>query len=189
TYPRLIGLLPFGAAVFGILFFTLLLTLGIDSAFSLVEAGVAGGIDKWKKTRLAVNLAVSTALFLVGVIYATRAGLMWLDLIDNYMTNIGLTFVGMIECLAVGWFFGAGRLRRHVNEVSDFKIGRWWDFCILVLTPAVLFYILAVNVRDAIAAPYGGYPPWAQFAGGWGLIAFTVAASVVLMLIPSKGDR
>ncbi|MBU0708114.1 sodium-dependent transporter [Patescibacteria group bacterium] len=182
TYPTIINHLPFAPALFGFLFFTLLLTLGIDSAFSLVEAGVAGGMDKWKFARLPVNLTVSTILFVIGILYTTKAGLYWLDIIDHYMTNFGLAFVGIMECIVVGYVFGAKKMREHVNATSDFKIGYWWDFCILFLTPAILFAMICLNLWDRINAPYEGYPAWAQIAGGWGLLG--VVCVVALLLTP-----
>lgn len=182
TYPLIINHLPFLPALFGFLFFTLLLTLGIDSAFSLVEAGVAGAIDKWKRARLPVNLTLSTILFVIGILYTTKAGLYWLDIIDHYMTNFGLAFVGIMQCLVVGYVFGAKKLREHVNSTSDFKIGYWWDFCILFLTPAILFAMICLNLWDRINAPYEGYPQWAQIAGGWGLLG--VVCVVALLLTP-----
>ena len=47
TYPTVVSLLPFAASIFGVLFFIMLLTLGIDSALSLVEAVVAGGLGAY----------------------------------------------------------------------------------------------------------------------------------------------
>jgi NSS family neurotransmitter:Na+ symporter len=42
TYPTAISMLPSGRATFGVLFFLMLFTLGIDSAFASVEAVVLG---------------------------------------------------------------------------------------------------------------------------------------------------
>ncbi|RKY95930.1 MAG: sodium-dependent transporter, partial [Candidatus Hydrothermota bacterium] len=46
TYPTIINHLPL-APLFGILFFLMLLTLAVDSAFSMVEGGAAALIDKF----------------------------------------------------------------------------------------------------------------------------------------------
>lgn len=180
TYPAIINELPLAPKVFGALFFLLLLTLGIDSAFSLVEAGVAGVIDKWKFPRIAVNASVSLIAFLIGVIYATRGGLYWLDIVDYYLNNFGLTTIGLLECIIIGYVLGAPKVREHVNKTSEIKIGYWWDVCIKYITPAILIFMLVRSAYLVLNEAYGGYPAWAQFAGGWGLLLLLAGIGVLL---------
>ena len=47
TFPTAISKLPALNALFGVVFFVALLTLGIDSAFALQEAFTTGFHDKW----------------------------------------------------------------------------------------------------------------------------------------------
>ncbi len=180
TYPTIINNLPLAPQVFGVLFFILLLTLGIDSAFSLVEAGVAGIIDKWKFPRVAVNAGVSFIAFLIGVVYATKGGLYWLDIVDHYLTSFGLTMIGLLECIIIGYVLGARKVREHVNKTSEIKIGYWWDVCIMYITPGVLVFMFMRSAYLALNSAYEGYPAWAQFAGGWGLILLLTGFGVLL---------
>ncbi|HOO57344.1 MAG TPA: sodium-dependent transporter [bacterium] len=189
TFPTIINNLPFWASAFGLLFFMLLLTLGIDSAFSLVEAGVAGAIDKWKTPRVIVNGIVSFAAFIIGVIYTTNAGLYWLDIIDYYFTSYGLALVGILECIVLGYVYGTRRIREHVNKTSDFKIGIWWDICIKYITPAMLIWMFIQTARELISNPYSGYPAWAQCVGGWGLLIFMIVFAIVLSLFKSRDGK
>jgi NSS family neurotransmitter:Na+ symporter len=204
TYPLIINKLHFIPQVFGVMFFLLLLTLGIDSAFSLVEAGVAGAIDKWGFNRITVNAAISFLAFGIGVLYTTHAGLYWLDIVDFYLTNYGLAIVGILECVLVGYVYGADKIREHVNRTSDIKIGIWWDLCIKVVTPIILLWMILAklfNVSGLFAKlagsehsaetwrqvlfnpPYEGYPAWAQIAGGWGLLLALFAVALVITMI------
>jgi NSS family neurotransmitter:Na+ symporter len=42
-------------------------------------------------------------------------------------------------------------------------------------TPAVLIITLILNIIKEIKEPYGGFPRWTLFVGGWGvLIAFLI---------------
>ena len=208
TYPLIINKLHFIPQVFGVMFFMLLLSLGIDSAFSLVEAGVAGAIDKWKFPRVAVNAVISFLAFLVGVLYTTRAGLYWLDIIDNYLTNYGLAIVGIIECIVVGYVLGARKIREHVNKTSEIKLGVWWDICIKVITPVMLFWMIIMKLFNMSGIwslitgtgkgpiknlifnpPYENYPTWAQIAGGWGLLAALLIIGIILALIKDREEQ
>ena len=180
TYPTIISMLPFAAGVFGILFFLMLLTLGIDSAFSLVEAGAASIVDKFKLKRIYVNIGFGIIAMLIGIIYTTRSGLYWLDIVDHFMNNYGLLVVGIIECIAIGYFYNHKQLREYANSKSDFTIGPWWDFCIKFLTPIVVGILFATNIIERLKAPYEGYSRFAEFLGGWLLIILFIIIAFLL---------
>jgi NSS family neurotransmitter:Na+ symporter len=180
TYPTIIQLLPFGSVVFGVLFFLMLLTLGIDSAFSLVEAGAASLIEKYKLKRIHVNIGFAIIAGLVGLVYTTRSGLYWLDIVDYFMNNFGLLVVGILMCVAVGWFYKHEEIREYANSKSDFTIGKWWDFSIKYFTPIVVGALFITNVVDRVKAAYGGYSRIAEFIGGWLVIIVFVVVAVIL---------
>ncbi len=180
TYPTIIRLLPFGSLVFGVLFFLMLLTLGIDSAFSLVEAGAASLIEKFKWKRVHVNIGFAVVAGLIGLIYTTRSGLYWLDIVDYFMNNFGLLVVGILMCVAVGWFYKHEEIREYANSKSDFTIGRWWDFSVKYLTPIVVGALFVTNVVERVKAAYGGYSRIAELLGGWLVIMVFVVVAVIL---------
>ena len=179
AYPTIINLLPFGAAIFGIIFFLMLLTLGIDSAFSLVEAAVAGGMDRWGIPRRVTNVSICVFGFLGGLIYTTKAGLYILDVVDHFLSNFGLVLVGLLECILIGYILKSKTLREYVNSISEFRLGKAWDFSIKILTPTVLIILLVFNLIERIRTPYGGYPVWI----GWTvLLGFLVIAWLIVNL-------
>jgi NSS family neurotransmitter:Na+ symporter len=180
TYPTIIRLLPFGSVIFGVLFFLMILTLGIDSAFSLVEAGAASLIEKYNLKRIHVNIGFAIVAGAIGLIYTTRSGLYWLDIVDYFMNNFGLLVVGILMCVAVGWFYKHGEIREYANSKSDFTIGKWWDFCIKYFTPVVVSALFITNVVDRVRAAYGGYSRIAEVLGGWLVIAAFVTIAVIL---------
>jgi NSS family neurotransmitter:Na+ symporter len=180
TYPTIISLLPFAASIFGILFFLMLLTLGIDSAFSLVEAGAASIIHKFKIKRMHVNIGFGIIAFLIGIIYTTRAGLYWLDIVDNFMNNYGLLVVGILQCIAIGYFYNHREMREYANSKSDFTIGAWWDFSIKYLTPVVVGILFITNVIERFKSAYGGYTRLAEFLGGWLVLIIFIVIAVLL---------
>ncbi len=187
TYPTIIRLLPFGSVVFGVLFFLMILTLGIDSAFSLVEAGAASLIEKYKLKRVYVNVGFAIVAGIVGLIYTTRSGLYWLDIVDYFMNNFGLLVVGILMCVAVGWFYKHEEIREYANSKSDFRIGRWWDFCVKYLTPVVVGALFITNVIDRVKSAYGGYSRVAEVIGGWLVVAVFVVVAV--LLFKKKGRK
>jgi NSS family neurotransmitter:Na+ symporter len=187
AYPSIIGTLGKAAVFFGVIFFIMLLTLAIDSAFSLVEAVAAGFMDKYNANRLKVNFSVAIVGFLLALIFATRAGYYWVDIVDHFMNSFGLAVVGLLECLVIGYFYGTRILRDYVNSKSEFAIGRWWDVMIMFVTPAVLGISVALEIKDRIFASYEGYPRWAEFTAGWAIVIALPVIAVLLMR--SKGRR
>lgn len=186
TYPTIISMLPFAARIFGILFFLMLLTLGIDSAFSLVEAGAASVISKFKVKRIHVNIGFGIMAFVIGIIYTTQAGLYWLDIVDYFMNNYGLLVVGIVQCIAIGYFYNTKEMREYANSKSDFTIGRWWDFSVKYLTPIVVGILFLTNVYDRIMSSYGGYSRMAEFLGGWLVLIVFIAVAVILYKIKRR---
>lgn len=184
TYPTAIRLLPFIPAFFGVIFFILLLTLGIDSAFSQIEPYVAGFTDKWKLNKNWVLPIVCIVGFLIGIVFTTRGGLYWLDIVD-YFAIFGLTVVGFLECIVIGYIYKAHKMREYVNEVSEFRIGKWWDICIMIITPIILGVSFFRRVIELIQKGYGGYPTWATLIGVAIAIGIVVL-SFVLMSIKGK---
>ncbi|RMF54759.1 sodium-dependent transporter [Candidatus Woesearchaeota archaeon] len=185
VYPKAITMIPM-AALFGVIFFVTLLTLAIDSAFSLVEGVTTVVSDAWHKaSRPLVSLIVCALGFLAGIIFTTRAGLYFLDVVDHFATNFGLIIVGILECIAVGWVFGAEKLRKYINEVSDYKIGKWWSFCIKYLIPILLIYLIAVQFVAEMKANYEGYPNWAIVIG-WLVVLVPLAISFIVSYWPEK---
>jgi NSS family neurotransmitter:Na+ symporter len=169
TYPTAIAKLPGGAGVqsiFGIMFFLMILTLGIDSAFSLVEGIVTGLRDSFNLGREKVTFWVCLIGFTAGLLYTTRAGLYWLDVVDHWM-NWGLVIVGFLEAVLIGWFFNIRDASSDIDSTSEIKFGKLWIISVKYITPLVLLIIIISSIFKELKSPYERYPIWSLMAGGW----------------------
>jgi len=188
TYPTAISKMPWLPELFGLVFFVTLLSLGIDSAFSLVE-GVVGGLrDKWRVPRGTVTAVYCIVAFVLGLLYCTSAGLYWLDIVDHWMNNFGLAAVGLLECILIGYFASPREFRRYVNSVSEIRIGRWWDVMIRYVTPAILTASLFLSYVKLMRVGYGGYKAWALKVGGWHLAIALIVVAILLSLARGKRE-
>ncbi len=106
VYPAALAKLPIWIKFFGFLFFITLLLLGIDSAFSLLETVSAALSDKFDLSRPKATTIVAVISFTLGIPFATSAGLVWLDIVDHFLMCYSITFVAVMECIAVGWLLG-----------------------------------------------------------------------------------
>jgi NSS family neurotransmitter:Na+ symporter len=189
AYPTAITLLPALNSLFGVIFFITLLTLGIDSAFALQEAFTTGLHDKWKIKTEKLARGFILMVFPLSLIFTTKSGFYWFDIIDKWVCDFGLVLAGMVQCMAVGYLTDVQNFRVYLNNLSEIQLGRWWVIALRYVTPAVLFVILVMNLRAEFIQTYGGYPRWATWIGGWGvLILVAVVGWILTRLSESNSD-
>ena len=183
AYPQALSLMPAGN-LFGALFFLCLVVAGLSSSVSIIEAFTAAMVDKFGANRKKLVTLICVLGFLGSLVFATHAGLLWLDIVDHFITHYGLVTVGILECLLVGWLFSLPRLREHVNRISSIRLGRGWDFLIRIFVPGVLMVILAGDLVNELEKPYGGYSWTALILIGRDWLLLTLVGAFVLACRP-----
>ncbi|MHC1631723.1 MAG: sodium-dependent transporter [Methanotrichaceae archaeon] len=185
VFPKALSLLPGLKVLTAVAFFTYLVVAGLSSLVSLVEAFASAVMDKFemKRTR-AVNITVGVG-FLGSLIYATKGGLFWLDIVDHFINVYGLLVVGVLEAIAIGWIFGGDKIKNWVNKHSDVRAGIWWDLSIKLIVPLVLTWLIIKETLSNLAAPYGGYPQMAIYLG-MAVMIIGVLLSFVLSKIKTE---
>ena len=159
-------------AVFGAIFYLMLITLAIDSAFSIVEGISAAVSDKFHLPPKKVTIAVCSVAGVISLVYCSQAGLAWLDIVDNWTNQFNLILIGVLECLAVGWAFNLKKVHSEINRnTSKLKAPYWWiGSSVKVVSPILLIALFVWNIvvlfKDN-GGSYGGYPIWAQVIAGW----------------------
>ena len=186
TYPTIIKLLPFGAAFFGVLFFVMLATLAVDSAFSIVEGAVTAVRDQWKIKKKTLIRIFCLLGFGGGTLFCFGGGLFWIDIADHFINAFGIVLMGLLECIVVGWFFGAKKVRRYINDCSEIRLGVWWDICIMVITPGILIWTLVMNIKGYLSKAYGGYPQSILYWLGWGIVILPLLLGIIIPLLARK---
>jgi NSS family neurotransmitter:Na+ symporter len=188
VYPAALAKLPLWVTFFGYLFFVVLLLLGVDSAFSLLETVSAALSDKFDISRTTSTTITAAFSFLAGLPLATGAGLYWLDIIDHFIMAYAITFVAIVECLAVGWILGAKTFAREVNRTAEIKIGRTFSILIKFLTPLILGVTMVLSLIKEIKSPYEGYPKSAVIAIGLGTLVLLAVGALLLTAFKTKND-
>ena len=180
AFPYALAQLPY-SAWFGAVFFLALLTLGIDSAFSITESILASIVDKTGWSRGWTLIGMTVVGFLCGLVYCTRGGLDWLYAMDDFINSTwgGITLVGLLQCVVLGWLYRLGRLREHANERSDWKIGVWWEWIIRYAAPIVLSALFVWSLLDKVA-PASGF----LFEKNGDLIVPTFVGLLVAVIVP-----
>ncbi len=155
TYPVMLNKMGGGGTVFGILFFLLLVIAGLSSSISIVEAFATAVLDRAKVSRRWVVTVLCAIAFVLGLLFCTGTGLISLDIVDHFMLTYGLMVVAILECIIVGWFFTAKRLRAHLDDTAGMRFGPVIGIAMRLVITAVLvvtWYYLATEGPQTIGA-------------------------------------
>ncbi|RSK28446.1 sodium-dependent transporter [Bacillus sp. HMF5848] len=188
VFPAVINEFPALNGLFGFLFFASLVLAGLSSLISIVETFVAGVQDKFGVSRKASVLVGGGLAALISILFATRSGLYFLDVVDYFINSFGVALAGLIEVVAVAWFMRELKnLQAHANELSDIQLGAWWRICLGLITPLVLGYMMFDNIRTNLAENYGDYPTWFVTSFGWAIAGAAILIGVLFSLV--KWDK
>ena len=186
TFPTAISELPALNALFGICFFGALLTAGITSMVSILQAVVSGFHDKFDIENKKAVTIVLVPTFVISVLFITGAGMNILDIVDAFINNIGVATGGLIEVILITRFFNPEKLRQEANEFSNFSIGKWWIYSLRIVTTIVLGVMLFLNTKDFVEHGYGNYASADVNIFGWGCILFVVIFADFLTTLKGK---
>lgn len=197
VYPQaIVNLTDIGwfNALFGAIFYLMLITLAIDSAFSIVEGVSAAIADKFHIKPQKVTLTICIIAGVISILFITQAGLAWLDIVDNWANNVNLILIGVLECLAIGWTFSLSRVLSEVNKnAKRFKMPYWWfAVSIKFIAPVLLAGLFIWNMINLFVnngGSYGGYPMWAQLVAGWIISVLVFASGFIAKIVVKQKQK
>jgi NSS family neurotransmitter:Na+ symporter len=191
TFPAVINEMP-GGRVFGVVFFAALILAGFTSIISILLGVAASVQEKFGLTQRGSAITVSAICAVLSVLlFSTTTGLIALDTVDQFANNVGIVLSAILMTVLVVWVYRRGELlRRHLNAVSTFHVGKWWIVMIGFVGPVFLAIMLIDKLVSLVGEGYEGYPGWYVSLFGWGTILFVVVVAGVLTAVPWKGrDR
>ncbi|XP_064607886.1 sodium-dependent proline transporter-like [Liolophura sinensis] len=195
VYPTAVASMP-ASWVWAILFFLMLITLGLDSQFVLVETVTTAISDQFpcvRPYRSLTNLMYCVTLFVLGLTLCTNAGAYWLQIMDHYAGGWNVLIIAVCECWGVSLVYGIWRFLGDIEVMLGNRVcccctwtvcRLWWGFTWLILTPVGVLFILGFSLYDYEDATYGDeqFPTWAN-ALGWLMTLAVVAAIIITPII------
>jgi solute carrier family 6 (neurotransmitter transporter, taurine) member 6 len=135
--------------LWSVLFFLMLLCLGLNSQFAIVEVVVTSiqdGFSRWIRQNLVYHevlvLLVCAAAFFFGLPSMIQGGIYFFQLIDHYVGTISILFVAFFQITAIGWIYGVSRLTRNIKEMTSKHPSIFFRFCWALAAPAILIVSL-----------------------------------------------
>ena len=183
SYPMAISSLPL-APIWGIIFFLLLIAIGLDSAFAVIEATLPSTEEiSWHYSRKGVASIICFIGFLGGVIFTTRGGLYLLDIVDHWVEKYTMPSLIVLECILFAWLAPIDKIGYHIkNSWPKFAI-KPWKLIIRFLIPIILLVVFSGRIIEEGISNYQSYPRNILYIVGWGVFFLLITLSVIVGFI------
>ncbi|XP_070701058.1 sodium- and chloride-dependent betaine transporter-like [Pempheris klunzingeri] len=185
AYPHSTAMMPL-PQFWTVCFFLMLILLSVDTHFVTVECLITSISDLFPKLfrkrgrREMFVLSICTSFFLIHLMVVSEGGIYIFQLIDYYGTTRACHyFMGLSECLAVAWGFGADRVINIIEEMTGQRPSVFFKLCwkyVIPLLSLISFVLYLVDFKHLKINDRYIYPDWA-YALGW-----TMTLSSVLMV-------
>ncbi|XP_078536150.1 sodium-dependent serotonin transporter [Lissotriton helveticus] len=170
TYAEAIAKMP-ASTFFSIIFFLMLITLGLDSTFAGLEGVITALLDEfphvWGKRRELLVLGLISVCFLGALSTLTFGGAYVVKLFEEYATGPAVLTVVLLESIAVSWFYGITQFSSDVKEMLGFSPGWFWKICWVAICPIFLLFILCsfLSSPPELKLFDYSYPYWTTVLG------------------------
>ncbi|XP_060687915.1 sodium- and chloride-dependent neutral and basic amino acid transporter B(0+)-like [Hemiscyllium ocellatum] len=181
AYPEALAQLPW-ATLWSILFFFMLLTLGLDTLFASFETVITSLLDQFpeflRPKRLYLTAGLCLLFYFLGLLFVTQAGIYWLHLMDYFCTGWILIVVALLELIGLSWIYGINRFIKDIEMMigkRNWLFWLWWRACWILISPCILTAILVWSLTTFTPPTYGPveYSVW-SIALGWCMIIFCI---------------
>lgn len=182
-----------GATFWSIIFFLMLLTLGLDSLFGGLESVTTAlkDVRGFRKLRREVLSGLMCVVgFCIGLPMVTYSGEYVLQIFDSFAGNLPLLLIAIFECVGVCYCYGIKRFSDDIEFMTGSRPNIFWKICWMVVTPVAMLAILIASIvlmsqgkasyyawnQDKATYEKVPYPDWAVF-----IVVLLVLMSVVFI--------
>ncbi|XP_074543410.1 sodium-dependent neutral amino acid transporter B(0)AT1-like [Halichoeres trimaculatus] len=135
-----------GSPAWSVLFFVMLLCLGISSQIGTIEGVVVPLQDlkvfpqKWpQEAKTGVTCFVA---FIVCLLFAQNSGFYWVTLFDNFAGSVPLLFIGLFEMITVVYIYGIDRFNEDIKFMIGYRPSIFFQISWRVVSPLIVLVIL-----------------------------------------------
>uniref|UniRef100_A0A915L9S8 Transporter n=1 Tax=Romanomermis culicivorax TaxID=13658 RepID=A0A915L9S8_ROMCU len=173
AYPSGIMTLEF-SKFWSVLFFFMVILIGIDSQFCTMEGFFTAIIDEFpqylrkKHAREIFVAVVCFVSYLIGLSMVTEGGMWVFQIFDDYgASGWCLLWLLFFECIAISWLYGVDRWFDHLEDMIGHRPSAWWKFCWVWACPLCCVGVFIFSLLDYSGSKYNNQklPGWADGVG------------------------
>ncbi|KAG5684211.1 hypothetical protein PVAND_013450 [Polypedilum vanderplanki] len=138
-----------GSSFWAVLFFTMLLALGLGSQIGMLEGMLCTifDIDIFKRVRKPILTGILCGFcFIVGLIFCTGAGEYWLKMFDSFAGTLGLVVVAFMEMVAVVYVYGHKKFTEDIYQMTGYRPGLYWQLTWRYIGPGLMAFLLGASI-------------------------------------------
>uniref|UniRef100_A0A3Q2QZX0 Transporter n=1 Tax=Fundulus heteroclitus TaxID=8078 RepID=A0A3Q2QZX0_FUNHE len=176
AYPKALSLLP-GSSFWAVLFFLMILFLGLDSQFVCVESLATSITDLFpsrlrrKGARELLVLAIAVICFLLGLPFVTEGGMNLFRLVDSFgPSGTSLLIIACTETIVVSWIYGADRFYDNIEDMIGYRPSPVLKYCWMFVTPLICVLTMLYNLGKQNIFNVYGYAPGSSASAIAGLL-------------------
>uniref|UniRef100_H2MIR5 Transporter n=1 Tax=Oryzias latipes TaxID=8090 RepID=H2MIR5_ORYLA len=143
AYPRALSLIP-GSSFWAVLFFLMVLFLGLDSQFVCVESLATAITDLFPSrlrkpgAREILVLVIAVICFLFGLPFVTQGGVYLFTVVDYFgPSGTSLLVIACAETIVVAWIYGADRFLDNIEDMIGYRPFPMLKYLWLFVTPSI----------------------------------------------------
>uniref|UniRef100_A0A4W6G0P5 Transporter n=1 Tax=Lates calcarifer TaxID=8187 RepID=A0A4W6G0P5_LATCA len=170
-----------------VMFFLMLVNLGLGSMFGTIEGILTPLIDTFKVRKEFLTVGCCVLAFSIGLLFVQRSGNYFVAMFDDYSATLPLLIVVILENVAIAWFYGIDKFFEDLKDMLGFTPYRFYYYMWKFITPILLMVLLCSSFIQLIMTP-PSYSAWIQEEAKeknlhfppWGIV---VCISLVVMAI------
>ena len=147
AYPEILSTLKY-PAFFSIMFFLMIINLGLDSAFGGLEAIYTALADEFqliKKYRRSSLAVIHLILFICSLPTVTYGGIFLVTYLDTFASSPALMLIVLSETVAVCWLYGSDKFSENIYEMFKIRPNKYWIICWKYVSPVIIMILFVIS--------------------------------------------
>ncbi|XP_038055132.1 sodium- and chloride-dependent glycine transporter 1-like [Patiria miniata] len=171
VYPEALAKMEPLPQLWAVLFFLMLLTLGLDSMFAMMETVTTVIMDalpnRYRRWKWLIILGACFVGFLLGIPLVTQGGLYVLTIMNDYAGGFSLMVISICYCVAICYVYGLNRFGGDIKSMLGSLPNIYWKACWAVVSPLAMVVVVIASFIFYAPSGYNKqvFPPWAQGIG------------------------
>ncbi|CAF4053272.1 unnamed protein product [Adineta steineri] len=186
AYPQALSIMP-GGPFWAVIFFFMLLTLGLDSQFAFADVIISGILDTFKSLRrhkVYVTIGYCVVCFLLALPICAPGGIFLFTLMNEYAANLSVYLCAFFEFILIGYIYGFNNFMEDIRMMLKKRpLEPFWFFTWCISGPIItlgVFFISIIRFRTPTEGNYE-YPAYAN-ALGWLMVCSSIIFIPIIMI-------
>uniref|UniRef100_A0A4W3GGD9 Transporter n=1 Tax=Callorhinchus milii TaxID=7868 RepID=A0A4W3GGD9_CALMI len=157
-----------------VLFFLMLVNLGLGSMFGTIEGIITPLVDTFKHKLKTLPIGCCLVAFCVGLLFVQRSGNYFVTMFDDYSATLPLLIVVILENCSIAWVYGTDKFMEDLKDMLGFTPFKYYYYMWKYVSPIILIALLVASIVQMCLSPPGyhawisdlasekflSYPPW-----------------------------